>query len=173
MLDNDEVVQTLQRMHDARHPKLGTYIVAIRRRGYSLQDIADVLDLSRERIRQIEHNTLRKGDDQVRMLGTPMPAARQGRPSWTPPPTQSFELPVGTQAELIGLWQMSSRVRNATPDSSPYRKASELFDERVTQLVAAGISVATIAREIGIDVAPLRARLHRHGITVEGVRDAG
>lgn len=170
---NDEVVQTLQRMHDARHPKLGTYIVAIRRRGYSLQDIASVLNLSRERIRQIERRTLRKGEDQVRMLGTPMPPARTGRPSWTPPPTQTFTLPVSTQAELIGLWQMSSRVRNATPADSPYREASELFDRLSTELIEAGHSVATIATEMGIDVASLRARLHRHGITVEGVRDAG
>lgn len=154
-----DVVESFGKIEDTE--ERDTYIVALRAVGWTLQSIAAVTDLTRERIRQI--------------AGSPhvQPAAYTGAwPVPTPPEVEVkakreyIEPKPETLARLQELYVSARLVRGRT---TKYRVEAEEFTKllydthRPIAEGGEGVTLYRLAKRLGVTHAALRFRLARYG----------
>lgn len=136
------------------------YVVALRRRGYTLQSIADALGVSRQRVHVVERTAQqRQAPDDVTTL--PMPPRVRGSRNMQ---DHRRELRVEDSAMVRGLWDMSSTRRGPTPEHAVPARASVALTTTVRSLLGEGYSLEDIAASAGIDGKPFRNRMLRAGV---------
>ena len=167
----DDVAEAMRAMHKHRDPRLPHYMAWMRRQNWSGAQIAEPLGQSRQAVlsRVARFMDARGGELPANPpVGLPRVPYLKPRPKVSA--VRTHKLPVLEAATLAGLWMMSSRVRNRTPQDHPGRVASALFDQRLAEVLRAGFTVGQVAHDIGVEERIIRLRLARHGLSVASIR---
>ena len=165
-----DVTNALQAMARHRDPRLNEYVTWIRRQNWTGAAVADALGVSRQAISNRVERYLSDNEVPSRQpAGLPRVPYVKPTPRATPP-RRGRRLDARTTALLMGLWSLSSRVRNNTPEGDIGREASALFDAEVSELLRAGVPLSAIASDIDVEERIVRLRLGRHGLVVSEIR---
>lgn len=141
--------------------RFGAVVVALRRAGWTLASIGHPLGVTREYIRQV----------QAAFEAAPRTVAL---PDVPPRPSLHRPKPLGKRAlmphvtpetaeRLINLHRLARWVNGGTPVGHPARAASEQLAELLAAEVIRGVTVAELARVLGVQHYAVRSRLARHG----------
>lgn len=131
------------------------YIAALKARGWTLQSIADVAEMSRERVRQIVANS--DGDYSL-VENLPLPQTPVLR---TKPSPVYVEPSAETLQALLDLQPQAEQVRANSPQ---YRAEGEEYARLIDHAHRAeGVSLYRLALRLGRTHGALRFRLARYG----------
>jgi len=138
------------------------YIYVLRMKGWNLQALADALELTRERIRQIEakassslalHVLADPGSFPVPELDT-MEIEVPGPPVYIEPSPEAL-------ARLLELKPLAQKVRY---DHTTYRKEAEEYTALIWNTHSVeGVTLYRLAKRLGVTHGALRFRLARYG----------
>lgn len=132
------------------------YIAALRQAGWTLQSIADVAGITRERIRQIAASYTGNLGDYADELAVPLPPLKAGKPK----PVYIEPVPE-TLARLLELQTDAQSVRANSPrfraEAEEYTRLlwESHHDDKVT--------LYRLAKRLGVTHGALRFRLARYG----------
>jgi len=131
------------------------YIAALKAKGWTLQSIADVAQMSRERVRQI----VATADDDYRLVeGLPLPETPVLR---TKPSPVYVEPSAATLARLLELQPEAEQVRANSPQ---FREEGEEYAKMIDYAhEVEGVSLYRLALRLGRTHGALRFRLARYG----------
>jgi len=141
------------------------YIYVLRMKGWKLQAIADALDLTRERIRQIE--TKASPSLAIHVLADPgsfpIPELETMEIEVLAPPVY-IEPSAETLARLLELKPLAQKVRY---DHSAYRKEAEEYSALIWHAHSVeGVTLYRLAKRLGVTHGALRFRLARYGYII-------
>lgn len=134
--------------------RLDSYILSLRQAGWTLEVIGRGLSMTRERVRQRQM----RASGPLKGANVPQVPVKQVAPKKVRP-----QVPASALATLARLQADAQQVRGWTPADSPLRAASEQFSELLAEQVLNGVSIARIAKQLGVTHLAIRARLARHG----------
>ena len=138
------------------------YIKALRLKGWTLESIAFALDLTRERIRQIQ--LMASPANIVYILSNPgeFPVPElETREIEVPGDPEYVEPSPETLARLLELQPLAQKVRY---DHSTYRKEAEEYSALIWHLYSVeGVTLYRLAKRLGVTHGALRFRLARYG----------
>jgi len=141
--------------------RFGALVVALRRAGWALASIGHPLGVTPEFIRQVQ------AAFEARPRITALPDVPARPPLRRPKPLGKRALMPNvspeTAARLVTLHSLARWVNGGTPVGHPSREASEELTELLAAEVIRGVSVAELARVLGVRHYAIRARLARHG----------
>lgn len=133
-----------------------SYIVALRRLGWTLQSIAGASGITRERVRQIAK------DDKILtqvVYGLPLPTPPM-KPE-RPKPTY-VEPSEATLKRLLELQPLAQQVRSNSPK---YREEAEEYTQLLNYAhTEEGVTLYRLAKRLGVTHGALRFRLARYGL---------
>ena len=139
-------------------PKRNAYIKALRNQEWSLQSLADVHGVTRERIRQICNGDYETSTREVSVAGFPLP---------TPPLKPVREKKIYPEprpdalAKMLELQPLAQQVRSHSPR---YRKEAEEYSALIYETYKKdGVSLFRLAKYLGVTHGSLRFRLARYG----------
>jgi transcriptional regulator with XRE-family HTH domain len=139
-------------------PKRNAYIKALRNQEWSLQSLADVHGVTRERIRQICNGDYETSAREVSVAGFPLP---------TPPLKPVREKKIYPEprpdalAKMLELQPLAQQVRSHSPR---YRKEAEEYSALIYETYKQdGVSLFRLAKYLGVTHGSLRFRLARYG----------
>lgn len=152
----NEVVDAVKTL-TGNAPARNAYISALRNKGWSLQSIGDVFNVSRERIRQISSNpSSLSGASLVETLPLPNPPLK--------PIKQKKVYAEPTEESLARLKELQPFAQQVRSHSPRYRKEAEEYSALVYKVYKEeGVSLFRLARYLGITHGSLRFRLARYG----------
>jgi transcriptional regulator with XRE-family HTH domain len=152
-----EVVDTFKTINEDI-PKRNAYIKALRNQEWSLQSLADVHGVTRERIRQICNGDYETSAREVSVAGFPLP---------TPPLKPVREKKIYAEpradalAKMLELQPLAQQVRSHSPR---YRKEAEEYSALIYETYKQdGVSLFRLAKYLGVTHGSLRFRLARYG----------
>jgi len=134
--------------------KRNQYIVALRNAGWTDSAIANAVNLSRERVRQLAQQTL---DEPTLISDLPIP---------TPPRKQKFskvypELPKEMLDRLLELKPLAQQVRG---HGKQYRAEADEYTYLLNEAITThNMSVYRLAKLIGVTIGAIQFRLTRYG----------
>jgi hypothetical protein len=138
------------------------YVKALRLKGWTLESIAFALDLTRERIRQIQ--LMASPANIVYILSNPgeFPVPElETREIEVPGDPEYVEPSPETLARLLELQPLAQKVRY---DHSTYRKEAEEYSALVWHVYSVeGVTLYRLAKCLGVTHGALRFRLARYG----------
>jgi len=138
------------------------YVIALRLKGWTLESIAFALDLTRERIRQIQ--LMASPANIVYILSNPgeFPVPElETREIEVPGDPEYVEPSPETLARLLELQPLAQKVRY---DHSTYRKEAEEYSALVWHVYSVeGVTLYRLAKCLGVTHGALRFRLARYG----------
>jgi hypothetical protein len=147
---------------------LHAWVRAASNAGYTLESIAYVMGVTRERVRQIAAQTLPVDNADVPpVIGVPRPVEDLPWPTvldkkWLawPRPTLSPE----EAAELIELQRLGTQLRGNCPAHDPRRLASEELVRRINILVTKrGFTIREVGETLGLTQSAIKMKLGKHG----------
>jgi hypothetical protein len=156
-----EVVVALHLFPKSQVHLRDAYIYVLRMKGWTLESVGNALDLTRERIRQLESKA--KPIDALSILAKP------GIYPVPDVPTRTVEVDVveyvepspETLARLLELQPLAALVRSNSPN---YRKEAEEFSSLLNQVInVEGVPASHVAKLIGITHGAIQFRLVRYG----------
>lgn len=128
------------------------YIAALREQGWTLQSLADVTEITRERVRQIAGNTEPEAEDLP--LPSPPRKTQKAKPQYVEPSPE-------TLARLLELQPLAQKVRS---NSSQYRSEAEEYTALLNYAhTVEGVTLYRLALRLGVTHGALRFRLARYG----------
>ena len=137
------------------------YIYVLRMKGWTLESVGQALDLTRERIRQLESKA--KPLDAIAILSSP------GTYPVPEVPTRIVEEEIvvytepspETLARLIELRPLAEKVRSSSPLG---REAAEEYSRLINHAhIVEGVPLYRLAKRLGVTHGALRFRLVRYG----------
>ena len=148
------VVDTFQKHADDSDVR-NTYIVALRRRGWTLQSIADASGITRERVRQIAKND----DADTRLvLGFPLPSPP------LKPEHVAHEYIEPSEETLKRLLELQPDAQKVRGKGTKYRREAEEYTELLNYAhTVEGVTLYRLAKRLGVTHGALRFRLARYG----------
>lgn len=141
---------------------LADYISALRGEGWSLAAIAEPVQVSRERIRQLSDV-----DEYDTMLRTRRAVARgEALPRVTTKPViEKIKPPViePNMAVVERLREIQPLAQSVRGNSPRYRREAEEYSRLVAEQLARGVRVKTLAELLEVSYSALKFRLVRYG----------
>ena len=138
-----------------------SYLAALRQKGWTLQSIADAIDLTRERIRQIEQKIGQDLIDQIKMFPEQFPIPDLPTYSETKTVYEAYEPKPETLARLKELQPLAQQVRSYSPR---YRQEAEEYAALVWKCHREeNVTLFGLAKLLGVTHGALRFRLVRYG----------
>lgn len=130
------------------------YIRALRAKGWTLQSISDVFDITRERVRQICATPISDGDTSHFVVPElPIKEAKPKR-EYTEPSEETLK-------RLLELQPLAQQVRSS---SMRYRKEAEEYTKLLHHAYSVeGVSIYRLGLRLGVTHSALRFRLARYG----------
>lgn len=147
----DEVLEAFETITDTEDRN--AYIAALREKGWTLQSLADAVEVSRERVRQITRQPHGPVDSGL-PLPTPPKKKQAEKPKYIEPSPE-------TLARLKELQPLAQRVR---ANSTQYRKEAEEYTSLLNHAhTVEGVTLYRLALRLGVTHGALRFRLARYG----------
>jgi predicted transcriptional regulator len=138
------------------------YATALSKEGWTLQSIADVLNVTREAIRL--YGTAKSNDEsEVRKAIASLPIPPIPTRTITREVIKRVQLADDVLAELKELYDKAKLVRGK---SANYRKEAEDFTRLAYAQVEKGVSIYAVAKALGITNSALQFRFTRYGYKV-------
>lgn len=154
-----EIKQTLLQLRATDKLRLNGYIWLLREAGWTLQSIADVLGVSRERVRQFHAKAYVFTD--LPSVSVPQKAKKNEKE--TPPKHRPLRIQSEAAEELRAMHAIARTVNGGTLSNDPRRQVSVNFTACLARLVEQGYSIKEISRVLGIHRFAVTSRLARHG----------
>lgn len=146
----DEVIDAFDSIDDV--DVRNGYIAALREKGWTLQSLADVTEITRERVRQIAGNT--EPDAGTFPLPSPPKKTTKAKPQYVEPSPE-------TLARLLELQPLAQKVR---ANSSQYREEAEEYTALLNYAhTVEGVTLYRLAKRLDVTHGALRFRLARYG----------
>lgn len=144
---------------------LAAYLQQGRERDWSLEDLAEPLEMSGERVRQLIKQFHGSGDDGAwpELPAFPQrsgPRRRRVRPV---KPRRPSAIGTELQVRLAELAPLAAKTNGTARLDSPQRRASEEFSQLIIDLHEAGHTWQQIADASGLSTNGVRMRAARHG----------
>lgn len=150
--------ETLRKLYDSGDRVcLQLYIVALRAQLWSLQEIADVLNVSRSTVLFWERNA----PDRAAIMPTVPLSHRAIENAGVRTLKKRVHIPKNDRALLPHLAQQARKVTRTTPSSSQLKKDAELFDRLIEIYLERTVPITEIAQAAGISHRAISARLER------------
>lgn len=134
----DDFARLLRRMQKTDDPDLSPLLAKLKEAGWTYQEIADALGVTRQAIGQRVKHPDRK-------------------------PRVAVVLPDKIERRLRELHATARTVNGAMPPEHPARRDSEELSRMMADLAKQGVPVLTLAKALGITHYAAAARLYRHG----------
>ena len=134
----EDFTLTLQRMQEDGDPELSPLLARVKKAGWTYQDIADALGITRQAVEQ----------------RVKFPDRR---------PRVAVSLAPEVAARLRELQATARTVNGAMPPEHPARRDSEELSRMLAEQIERGAPVYTLAKAIGVTHGAVVARLYRHG----------
>jgi hypothetical protein len=137
--------------------RLNGYLRLLREAGYTLQEIGEVVGISRERVRQ------RVTDKPYSYVGLPSVRVRELAPVPSKPVTKKLHVSPEVAEQLREMRDICSTVNGGTAADDPRRQVSVEFTAILANLVERGVTVYELAKALGCNHQAIYGRLARHG----------
>ena len=142
------------------HLRFRAYVKALRAAGWTFQSIGTDLGVSREYVRQVAAADAPEFNDLPPVPAVPpKPQPEPRLTKWEALPHLAPE----TAEWMRTLHADARRVNGVTPADSPLRVATIRLTELIAEEVTRGVTVAEVARTLGVTHYAVRSRLARHG----------
>jgi DNA-binding Lrp family transcriptional regulator len=165
-----EFVARLRALHEAGDPLLDRLLVAANTAGWTQQELADALGMSRQWAVWRITRWRRAGIPRIAVDVPPAPTREPGRLQLR---KAAPELTPEAVRKLRAMSETAKTVNGATPAGDPRRAVSVELSRTLAELHASGISYQRLADAMGVHKATIRARLATHGYkTLPPSRDA-
>ena len=157
----EECADTLIFLDGTNRDLLRDYIVALRKRGWTLESIAVPLGKSRERIRQLEMEVFIPEDAERRVLNAGLDLTN---PPQKPIVMRTVREVVQPNAEVIArLRELQPLAQKVRSSGGRYRAEAEEYTRLLNDENTRGVSLYRLAKELDVTHAALRFRLVRYG----------
>lgn len=152
----DEQAATLKHLYESDTYLANGYMRTLRHVGYTLQEIASVIGVSRERVRQrLQHR--------FSFVDLPPVPIRLQAPVEPPVLKKRIRLSEETIERLREMHQIARTINGGTRSNDPRRQVAEDFTATLAQLVGQGVTVYSIAKALGTQHNAINSRLARYG----------
>lgn len=155
-----EFASRLRALHKAGDPLLDRTLVAANAAGWTQQELADAVGLSRQ---WVAWQIARWRRANTPKIAVDVPPAPVREPRSTKSGKPAPELPPETVRKLRAMSEAAKSVNGGTPTDDPRRAVSLELSQLLADLHANGISYQRLADAMGVHKATVRARLARHG----------